>query len=64
MLPTASDRATWPHESCLTCRLRMPSDGHAEAHYLMTGHQLGWPLGDDEYTWPVATDAQVMGGGR
>lgn len=38
----------------------MPSDAHAETHFAMTGHALGWPLDIDEMAWPVATDAQVM----
>jgi hypothetical protein len=50
----------WPHESCFECRLRMPSDGHADAHYAMTGHQMGWTLDDADTTWPIATDEQVM----
>jgi hypothetical protein len=38
----------------------MPSDGHADAHYAMTGHQMGWTLDDADTTWPIATDEQVM----
>jgi hypothetical protein len=38
----------------------MPSDGHAEAHYLLTGHQMGWPFVVSEMDWPVATEKQVM----
>jgi hypothetical protein len=57
---TEIERETWPHESCFDCRLRMPSDGHAEAHYLLTGHQMGWPFVVSEMDWPVATEKQVM----
>jgi hypothetical protein len=55
-----SERETWPHESCFECRLRMPSDKHADAHYHMTGHQMGWPLSANEMDWPVATEEQVV----
>lgn len=52
----------WPHESCLDCGLRMPSDDHADTHYSMTGHMMGWSLDDPRAaSWPVATDDQVMG---
>lgn len=63
MLPAQPSGPThfepWPHESCLECELRMPSEAHANTHYAMTGHALGWPMHEDEGKWPIATDEQV-----
>jgi hypothetical protein len=45
----------WP-ECCLTCRLQFPTEALADAHWKMTGHAMGWPLGDDYEAWPMATE--------
>jgi hypothetical protein len=43
----------WRYESCLDCQKRMPSHEAAEAHNRLTGHLLGWPVDEDEMSWPI-----------
>jgi hypothetical protein len=54
------ENTVWPYESCWDCRARMPSEEAAEAHYAMTGHQLGWFLEPGADEWPVMSPEQAV----
>jgi len=45
---------------CFDCRIAFADEGRADAHYAMTGHQIGWPFEDVD--WPLATEAQIYPG--
>jgi hypothetical protein len=42
---------------CFDCRIAFADERQADAHYAMTGHQIGWPM--EQVDWPYATTGQV-----
>lgn len=52
-MPSVYDDVTV--ECCLDCRQRYEDDGAADAHYSLTGHEMGYPLGENWWEWPKAT---------